>query len=47
MNNYFTLAIIALFFLASGFELINARWLMAAFLACSGLINILVWLMGR
>jgi len=47
MNNYFTLAIIVLFFLASGFELINARWLMAAFLALSGLINVVVYFMGK
>lgn len=47
MNNYFTITIIALFFLASGLELINTRWLMAAFFALSGLINLVVYFMGR
>jgi hypothetical protein len=45
--NYFTLSIIILFFLASGFEAIHARWLQASFLALSGAINVVVWLMGR
>jgi hypothetical protein len=45
--NYFTLAVIILFFMASLVELAHARWLMAAFLALSGAINVVVWLMGR
>jgi ABC-type maltose transport system permease subunit len=45
--NFFTIAVIALFFLASIVELANSRWLMAAFLALSGAINVVVWLMGR
>jgi hypothetical protein len=45
--NYFTLSIIILFFLASGLEAIHARWLQASFLALSGLLNVVVYFMGK
>jgi hypothetical protein len=45
--NYFTIAIIILFFTSAAVDLAHARWLQASFLALSGAINIVVWLMGR
>jgi len=45
--NIFAIAVITMFFLASGLEAYHQKWLLCVFYALSGLINVVVAMMGK